>query len=76
MRQYQKRNRFYYFTALGAIFISTIFAVTLQFFKGRILDSALTGDGFTAIRCVLLLLFFILCEVFSILFMRGLPADS
>lgn len=62
MKQYQKHNRFYYFTALITIFISTIFAVALQFLKGGILDSALAGDGFAAIRCVLLLLLFILCE--------------
>lgn len=62
MKQYQKRNRFCYFTALMAMFISTIFAVALQFLKGGILDSALAGDGFAAIRCVLLLLLFILCE--------------
>lgn len=62
MKQYQKRNRFYYFAALTAILISTLFAVVLQFFKGKILDSAIAGDRFTAIRCVLLLLLFVLFE--------------
>lgn len=64
MKQYQKRNRFYYFAALAAIFVSTIFAVALQFFKGSILDSAIAGERFAALRCALLLLLFILCESF------------
>lgn len=34
MKQYQKRNRLYYFSALVAIVISTIFSVTLQFLRG------------------------------------------
>lgn len=32
MKQYQKHNRLYYFAALVAIVISTIFSVALQFF--------------------------------------------
>lgn len=64
MKQYQKRNRLYYFAALASILLSTLFAVILQFFKGRILDSSIAGDRFTAIRCALLLLLFILCESF------------
>lgn len=62
MKQYQKRNRLYYFSALVAIVISTIFSVTLQFFKGDILDSALAGEISAAIRWIVLLLIFILCE--------------
>lgn len=62
MKQYQKSNGGCYIAALAAIFVSTIFAVVLQFFKGSILDSAVAGDLPAAIRCVLLLLLFILCE--------------
>lgn len=64
MKQYQKRNRLYYFAALAAIVTSTIFAVTLQFFKGDVLDAALSGEISAAIRWIVLLLVFILCESF------------
>lgn len=71
MKQYQKRNRLYYFSALVAIVISTIFSVTLQFFKGDILDSALAGEISAAIMWVVLLLIFILCEsLFYFLYAR------
>lgn len=71
MKQYQKRNRLYYFAALVAIVISTIFSVTLQFFKGDILDSALAGEISAAIRWIVLLLIFILCEnLFYFLYAR------
>lgn len=64
MKQYQKRNRLYYFAALAAIVASTSFAVTLQFFKGDVLDAALAGEVSAAIRWIVLLLAFILCENF------------
>lgn len=70
MKQYQKRNRLYYFSALVAIVISTIFSVTLQFFKGDILDSALAGELSAAIMWIALLLIFILCESLFLFFIR------
>lgn len=62
MKSYSKRNRFFYGAALSAILVSTIFSVTLQFFKGDILDAAMAGNPSKALRCVLLLLLFLLCE--------------
>lgn len=65
MKTYSKRNRPFYIAALCAIFVSTIFSVTLQFFKGDVLDAAMAGNASQALRCVLLLLLFLLCENFS-----------
>lgn len=62
MKSYSKRNRLFYVVALSAILVSTIFSVTLQFFKGDILDAALAGNPSRALRCILLLLLFLLCE--------------
>lgn len=65
MKTYSKRNHPFYIAALCAIFISTIFSVTLQFFKGDILDAAMAGNSSQALRSVLLLLLFLLCENLS-----------
>ncbi len=62
MKQYKERNRACYLGALAAAFIGTLFAVSLQFFKGDILDLALAGEVSAALRYTALLLLFILCE--------------
>ena len=62
MKHYQRRYRACYLGALAAVFASTIFAVSLQFFKGAVLDLAIAGDLPGALRYAALLLAFILCE--------------
>lgn len=83
MKQYQKRNRFYYFAALTAILISTLFAVVLQFFKGKILDSAarfsIQQSQATALQPYAVCCFccFSSClRTYSTIYMHGLPPDS
>ena len=44
MKKYQKRNSRYFIEALVCIFIGTVFSVTLQFFKGDVLDYAISGE--------------------------------
>lgn len=64
MKEYQKKNRRFFLGALVSILVSTVFAVTLQFFKGDVLDYAIAGEMQKTIRYALLLIVFILCEVF------------
>ena len=69
MKKYQRANRACYAGALAAVFVSTVFAVSLQFFKGDVLDLALAGRMSDALRRTALLLVFILCEIlFSFLY--------
>lgn len=63
MKRYQKQNRSYFGGALFFIFISTLLAVVLQFFKGDVLDSAITGEVSATIKYAVLLIAFIFGEV-------------
>lgn len=65
MKKYQKKNRVYFIGAFVSIFISNLFAVSLQFFKGDVLDYAVAGDIQTTIQYAALLIAFILCEVLT-----------
>ena len=62
MREYQRRSRAAFFGALSCIFISNALAVSLQFFKGDVLDHAIAGETRTTIQYSLLLISFILGE--------------
>ena len=63
MKKYQKHNSACYIWALVSIFISTIFAVVLQFFKGDVLDYAIAGETKAAARYAVLLIVFIFGEI-------------
>ncbi len=63
MKKYQKRAGAYFIGALVSVLISTAFAVTLQFFKGDVLDCAVAGDTSSALRYAILLGAFILGEI-------------
>lgn len=65
MKKYQNNYRIYFIGALVSIFISNLFAVVLQFFKGDVLDHAVVGDMQTTIQYAVLLISFIHCEVFT-----------
>lgn len=65
MKTYTRKYRAYFAGALLSIFISTAFAVILQFFKGQVLDYAVVGETDLTIRYGLLL---IRCIVLEILF--------
>ena len=64
MKEYEYRNRRYFAGALISILCSNLFAVSLQFFKGDVLDYAVAGDVNSTILYGTLLIAFILCEVF------------
>lgn len=63
MKTYQKKNRACFVGTLVSILISTVFSVSLQFFKGDVLDYAVAGDTKNTVKYALLLITFILCEV-------------
>lgn len=63
MKKYIQKNRYLYFGALLCILISTIFAVSLQFYKGKVLDYAVAGSIKNTITNGILLLIFILFEI-------------
>lgn len=63
MKKYQKHASAYFIGALVFILISNALAVVLQFFKGDVLDYAITGDAQTTLRYAILLVSFILCEI-------------
>lgn len=63
MKAYQKKNRRHFVGALVSILISTVFAVSLQFFKGDVLDCAVAGEIGATVSYACLLIAFILCEV-------------
>lgn len=65
MKKYQKNNRRYFVGALFSVLISTIFAITLQFFKGEVLDYAVAGKTRETICSAAKLICFILFEVLS-----------
>ena len=64
MKKYEYRNRRYFAGALISILCSNLFAVSLQFFKGDVLDYAVAGDVNSTVLYGALLIAFILCEVF------------
>ena len=64
MRKYEYRNCRYFIGALVAILCSNLFAVSLQFFKGDVLDYAVAADLSNTVLYGALLIAFILCEVF------------
>lgn len=63
MKTYRKKNRIHFIGALVSVFLSNLFAVVLQFFKGNVLDFAVAGELQTTVQYALLLIAFILCEV-------------
>lgn len=65
MKKYHKHNRRYFAGALVSVLFSTIFAVILQFFKGDVLDFAVSGAIAQTLRSAVLLITFILLEVVS-----------
>ncbi len=71
MKTYHKHNRHHFAAALICIFFSTVFAVTLQFFKGDVLDFASAGKMEQTVRSAAVLMVSILGEVgFFYLFQR------
>ena len=64
MKKYEYRNRRYFVGALISILCSNLFAVSLQFFKGDVLDYAVAGDVNSTVLYSALLIAFILGEVF------------
>ena len=65
MKKYQKQNRNYFLGALICVFISTVFAVTLQFLKGDVLDYAIAGETAQTGRYAVLLIAFIFYKISS-----------
>ena len=65
MKKYHKHNRRCFAGALVSILFSTLFAVVLQFFKGDVLDYAVSGEIAKTLRSAVLLIGFILLEVIS-----------
>ena len=63
MKKYEYKNCRYFIGALVAILFSNLFAVSLQFFKGDVLDYAVAGDMSNTILYGALLIAFILCEI-------------
>ena len=63
MKKYFKKNRACFIGALFTAFISTLFSVVLQFFKGDVLDYAVAGDISNAVKFAALLMSFILGEI-------------
>ncbi len=65
MKKYHRHNRRYFIGALVGVLFSTLFAVILQFFKGDVLDFAVSGEIEQTLRSAVLLISFILLEVIS-----------
>ena len=63
MNQYVKKYRFQLIAAIISILISTAFAVSLQFFKGKVLDFAVAGDTGETIKYAIYLIIFIFVEI-------------
>ena len=63
MKKYEYKNCRYFIGALVSILCSNLFAVSLQFFKGDVLDYAVAGDMNNTVLYGALLIAFILCEV-------------
>ncbi|MBS6196716.1 MAG: ABC transporter ATP-binding protein [Clostridiales bacterium] len=63
MNKYIKNHRVSLWSAVFCVFLSSVCAVTLQFFKGNVLDYAIAGAVKDTICYALLLIGFILLEV-------------
>ena len=63
MKKYQKQFRRHFAGALVSMLAATVFAVGVQFLKGKVLDLAVAGSAGAAFRHGLLLAGCILCEV-------------
>ncbi len=74
MKKYHKYNRRYFLGALVSILFSTVFAVVLQFFKGDVLDFAVSRETEQTFRSAALLISFILLEVLSYYIFQRLSA--
>ena len=72
MRKYHKHNCRYFIGALVSVLLSTIIAVILQFYKGDVLDFAVTGATNQALQSALILICCILAEVLSYYIFRRL----
>ena len=66
MKKYTRKNRGWFMAAWICILASNFFAVILQFFKGDVLDFAIQGATKETIKYAILLISFILCEIFFI----------
>lgn len=64
MKKYHSENRAAFAGALSFAFLTSSFAVVMQFFKGNVLDYAIEGEIQATLRYGLLLIIFILGEVF------------
>ena len=64
MKKYTRKNRGWFMAAWICILASNFFAVILQFFKGDVLDFAIQGATKETIKYAILLISFILCEIF------------
>lgn len=74
MAKYHKAQRGPYWGALLSVLISTVLAVWLQFYKGKVLDSALAGAVGQTLSFALILLGLILGEVALFYLYRRLSA--
>jgi len=63
MKKYEKKNRAYFVGAFICILIANASAVILQFFKGDVLDNAVSGKVQATVIYALLLIGFILLEI-------------
>ena len=74
MKKYQRQNGACFAGAMVCILISIAFAVVLQFFKGDVLDHALSGASAEALRYAVLLFACILGEVLFYFIYKRLTA--
>lgn len=63
MKQYKKKNRVWFLGAWLCILTSNFFAVSLQFYKGDVLDYAINQDARETVMYIFILAAFILSEV-------------
>ena len=70
MNKYVKGNGRHLLFALLLILVSTVAAVTLQFFKGNVLDSAISGNAGAVVRYSIILISSILLELGFFYFYR------
>ncbi|MEG2058383.1 MAG: ABC transporter ATP-binding protein [Lachnospiraceae bacterium] len=63
MKKYMKKKSAVFFGAIISILLSTVFAVSLQFIKGDVLDYAVAGDLILVNKYIWLLFVFIISEI-------------
>ncbi len=63
MKKYFIKNRCWFAGALVFVLFSTICAVILQFFKGKVLDHAVSGNISSSVRYAVILFAFIILEI-------------